>query len=49
MCKIFKESIIDNQSRLDNKDPKIQREHRNIKTQGITSAETFIIKLDGFY
>ena len=24
-------------------------EHRNIKTQGITTAETSVIKLDGFY
>ena len=24
-------------------------DHRNIKTQGTTTAETSIIKLDGFY
>ena len=24
-------------------------DHRNIKTQGITTAETSVIKLDGFY
>ena len=25
------------------------KNHRNIKTQGITTAETSLIKLDGFY